>query len=232
MPHSDLMGAPRNIMLTADEPLTDYVPELKEGEVVTGTKLRKLSGHDAFGSVGSTIEINGRQVWLSPKEAAKIYVGWETPLKGEVEPSPPSAGDLPHKRRPFSVGGLVVSGLLFLILLGNVGTQFSEEGPVMFSLMLAFAVPAAALLIRSFRPPVGFLRGLAVVFGGMLLGMSTKLIEFSLLIPNYGGQAADIIFAVTGLVLLWVGFKPVKRRNGQGRETEMASHPTGQTLCP
>lgn len=89
MPHSNLMGAPPNVALTADEPLTEYVPGLKEGEVVTGTMIKKLEGQRAIGEIGATVELNGRKVWLSPKEAAKIYVGWEPPPNGEAEGTPP-----------------------------------------------------------------------------------------------------------------------------------------------
>lgn len=116
------------------------------------------------------------------------------------------------KARRVSVGGMVVSGILLLILIGDIGASMRSEVPMLFSMLLTILVPTVALLIRSFRPPLSFLRGLAVVFGGMFLGMSTVGIELSAMGLNYSDQMVDIIFAVIGIPLLWVGFQRVKQK--------------------
>ena len=65
--------------------------------------------------------------------------------------------------------------------------------------------------IRSFRPPVGFLRGLAVVVGGMFLGMSTRVIDLAGTGAS-GDGASDLVFAAAGILRLWVGFRRARPR--------------------
>jgi len=72
MAHSSLWGAPIKVKLKADEVLQEYVPGLAENEIVTGTEIVKLKEDN----MGCTIEINDREIWLSEREANKIYVGW------------------------------------------------------------------------------------------------------------------------------------------------------------
>jgi hypothetical protein len=118
----------------------------------------------------------------------------------------------PGSKRSYSVGGLVVAGILLLSSVSSIASMSRMAGPFLLSVFLAVAVPGVALAIRSFRPPVGFLRGLAVVFGGMCLGLSTRLIEMSLLLPDYDEQMVDLVFFAVGVGLLWIGFKPVKAK--------------------
>ena len=70
MAYSSLWGAPIKVKLKADEGIQEYVPALAENEIVTGIEIVKLEEDN----LGCTIEINDRKVWLSEKEANRIYV--------------------------------------------------------------------------------------------------------------------------------------------------------------
>jgi hypothetical protein len=73
MLHSSLWGAPIKVKLKADEDLQEYIPGLAKNDIVTGTEIMKLEQDN----MGCTIEINDRKVWLSVREANKIYVGYD-----------------------------------------------------------------------------------------------------------------------------------------------------------
>ena len=85
MPHSDLWAAltfitepgstaGEHAILRADEPLREYIPGIGDGEIVTGTEIRFVK---YLGDRSCIVELNGRQVMLTEKEARKIYVGWQ-----------------------------------------------------------------------------------------------------------------------------------------------------------
>ncbi len=73
MLHSSLWGAPIKVKLKADEDLQEYIPGLAKNDIITGTEIVKLEQDN----MGCTIEINDRKVWLSVREANKIYVGYD-----------------------------------------------------------------------------------------------------------------------------------------------------------
>jgi hypothetical protein len=106
--------------------------------------------------------------------------------------------------RRVSTGGAIVSGVLFVLAITSLVPR--GDLPFLLSMFLAMLLPAVALLIRSFRPPVGFLRGLAVVVGGMFLGLSSRVIDLAGTGAS-GDGASDLVFAAAGILLLWVGFR-------------------------
>ncbi len=73
MPHSSLWAAPIKVMLKADEKLQEYIPGLAESDIITGTEILKIEQNN----MGCTIELNDKKVWLSEREANKIYVGYD-----------------------------------------------------------------------------------------------------------------------------------------------------------
>jgi hypothetical protein len=112
--------------------------------------------------------------------------------------------------RRFSTGGVIVSAVLFVFSITSLVPR--GDMPVLLSMFLTTLFPAVALLVRSFRPPVGFLRGLAVVIGGMFLGVSTRWIDLAGMTGGSGKLVSDLIFAAAGIALLWVGFRRMKPR--------------------
>lgn len=85
MPYSDLWGALTSIgknnsktlestILRASEPLEEYIPGIKNGEINTGTEIRFLK---FLSDNACLIKLNNRELMLSDKEAGKIYIGWE-----------------------------------------------------------------------------------------------------------------------------------------------------------
>jgi hypothetical protein len=85
MPHSDLWGAlsfirepggkpAETYILRADEPLREYIPGIGDGEVVTGTEIRFLKYLTENACI---VELKGRELMLTKREARKIFVGWE-----------------------------------------------------------------------------------------------------------------------------------------------------------
>lgn len=111
-----------------------------------------------------------------------------------------------------SVSGLVGAALSFLLLTTSAGN------PVMTGFYLGSGL---ALVVRSFRPPLKFGRGLAAWAGGGFAGQAVVGAWYLITIvlpgraagPFGGGLEAGILFGVGSLlaiVLLKVGFKPVQ----------------------
>ena len=72
----------------------------------------------------------------------------------------------PQKRkkvRNYSVGGFIVCGLLIFSTLGNLLAVLQNPKLPNLGLLISL-VAAVAILVRFFGPPIGFGRGLAIVF--------------------------------------------------------------------
>ena len=119
-----------------------------------------------------------------------------------------------EKKRRFSVGGIIVAAIMGLAFLGNLIIFLKADLPVedaytlrIISFMMLL-VPTIAMLVRSFRPPVGFWRGLETLFGGILVGIS--LIHLTMLVSGRFDAVTIVtflIFLVSGVILLKLGFK-------------------------
>jgi hypothetical protein len=119
-----------------------------------------------------------------------------------------------EKKRRFSVGGIIVAAIMGLAFLGNLIIFLKADLPVedaytlrIISFMMLL-VPTIAMLVRSFRPPVGFWRGLQTLFGGILVGIS--LIHLTMLVTVRFDAVTIVtflIFLVSGVILLKLGFK-------------------------
>lgn len=114
------------------------------------------------------------------------------------------------KNRPVSIGGIVVAVLSLIVFLNpgpsaNLVTKTATLGA------------GIALLIRAFRPPLSFGRGLATWFGGGLagnacLGVWGTIVLFSCGTSGLLREAPIIMMVVGGVLaffLLRYGFSPV-----------------------
>ena len=119
-----------------------------------------------------------------------------------------------EKKRRFSVGGIIVAAIMGLVVLGNLiiflKADLPVEGPYALRIIsfMMFLVPTIAMLVRSFRPPVGFWRGLETLFGGILVGIS--LIHLTVLVSGRFDAVNIVtllIFLVSGVILLKLGFE-------------------------
>ena len=116
--------------------------------------------------------------------------------------------DLKNKKkaRKYSIAGFIFGGLLIFSALGNLLASMRNPELSLLGIFIPL-VPAVAIIVRSFRPPIGFGRGLAIVLGGMLAGqapMSLKYAASQKLWPN-------LIIGLVGILLLWVGFRKQKK---------------------
>ena len=109
------------------------------------------------------------------------------------------------KARKYSIGGLIVGGLLIFSALGNLLASSRNPKLPLLGIFLPL-VPAVAILVRSFRPPIGFGRGLAIVIGGMLAGQLPMSLAYA--VPEK--LVLNIIVGAIGIFLVWVGFKKPK----------------------
>ena len=106
------------------------------------------------------------------------------------------------KVRKYSLAGFIFGGLLIFSAIGNLLTSLRNPKLPLLGIFIPL-VPAVAILVRSFRPPIGFGRGLAIVLGGMLAGqmpMSLRYAASQTLWPN-------LIIGAVGILLLWIGFR-------------------------
>jgi hypothetical protein len=118
------------------------------------------------------------------------------------------------KTRKYSVLGLIIGGLLLLSTLGN--TLYVIRNPKLpFLGPLITLVPAVAMIVRSFRQPINFGRGLAVVCGGFSVGTAIVKLVFA----TQREPAVSVFLLALGIFLLWVGFKKPKTNNVRGQET-------------
>jgi len=115
--------------------------------------------------------------------------------------------DSPKKKkvRKYSIGGLIVGGLLSLSTLGNL-LMVLRNPKLPPLILLVTLVPAVAIIVRSFRPPIGFGRGLIILLGGAFTGQFL----FSLRYAASEKLVANLILGAIGILLLWVGFKKTK----------------------
>ena len=134
------------------------------------------------------------------------------------------------KKRKVSIGGLVVAIVIFLIFLKQFSLlltgKFPKEVPLVMQIgtVEMWLVPALAMLLRAFRPPMGFRKGLETFFGGTLTGMG--IIPLSAAIS--GSQIAAgffitaLIFFSLGFFLLRLGFKvPVQHSDIQEKDNQI-----------
>ncbi len=118
------------------------------------------------------------------------------------------------KKCRFSIGGIVVSALLFLSVIGIIWVSNVREVDFPISAIFGYILAATVLLRRSFRPPVGFGRGLAIVVGGMLVGAAARTVEFAALGGPTGYRSQfpiDLFYLIVGVGLVWIGLKPIKK---------------------
>ena len=113
-----------------------------------------------------------------------------------------------------SIMGLAFLGNLIIFLKSDLPVEDAYALLRIISFMMLL-VPTIAMLVRSFRPPVGFWRGLQTLFGGILVGIS--LIDLTVLVSGRFDAVKIVtflIFIVSGVILLKLGFKaPTKAQN-------------------
>jgi len=117
------------------------------------------------------------------------------------------------KVRKYSIVGLIVGGLLILSTLGSLRIVLRNPELPRSALFINL-LPTVAILVRSFRPPMGFGRGLATVIGGMFAG----IIPLSLLHVTGDQLVVNLIIGAVGIFLLWIGFKKPKTTSDRKQE--------------
>jgi len=120
--------------------------------------------------------------------------------QGEAETKPQ-----PSQAKRFSRWGLIIGVIFaaltfFTIMLGPPG-----RGGIKVNTALIGLGGAGALILRSFRPPLGLGQGIATFVGGSFVGVGLFVL---ILASNANVPVANIImpFAMATL-LLWVGFR-------------------------
>jgi hypothetical protein len=103
--------------------------------------------------------------------------------------------------RRYSRGGLIASGVMAVVTVVTIASNGNTPYQI-----IGYITAVAALVVRSFRPPMRWWHGVVVWLGGLIAGMSTSLLE-------YAGRAPQIsiplfvLFLGLGALILWLGFK-------------------------
>jgi serine/threonine protein kinase len=111
-------------------------------------------------------------------------------------------------KKRFSKGALIF-GAIFII--HGIAMLLNKPPPEKESIIALVEIGmGTSLFLRSFRPPVGWLRGLTVLSGGALL---TNMIMRFIWWPWKQSTGLGIKFLILclSIFLLWVGFKPLKK---------------------
>jgi len=113
----------------------------------------------------------------------------------------------------FSIGGLVAASVTALIAVLGIAAVLRNpriSKDLIFT-EIGFLVPAIAILLRAFRPPIGWKKGLAVWFGGLFSGVSPAAVLSPYFLRGGRLEGSDffvfLIFFIPGVLLLRRGFK-------------------------
>ncbi len=119
-----------------------------------------------------------------------------------------SDSKLGKKKSTYNVWGLVVAGILGLSILGHTMAIIQGQESIVEFFMIGAPLICAflAMIIRSFRPPLSFGRGLATVCGGFLFGSITHFVVSR-------DKTADLVLIILGIVLLIIGFMPQRGKS-------------------
>lgn len=123
-----------------------------------------------------------------------------------------------HKKvkqvKRLSFGGLTVGVISTIIGIAVILTQLLSKLPVRVpEAGIAWLIAGAALSIRSFRPPIGWKKGLAIFFGGLFVGVSILPISAPLRQTGHvdiGQISAFFIILIPGILMLRSGIRKSK----------------------
>jgi len=117
----------------------------------------------------------------------------------------------------FSIGGLVAGAIftifgITLILIQLLVSKLPVNVP---EAALGWITAGVAIFFRSFRPPIGWKKGLTTFFGGFFTGASIMAISMPLRLVGHVDIYQIIvflIFMIPGILMLRSGFKKLKKQ--------------------
>lgn len=126
------------------------------------------------------------------------------------------------QEKRFSIGGIIAGAIFTILGITIIVIQLLSKSKVSVpEAGLGWLTAGVAIFFRSFRPPVGWKKGLVTFFGGLFTGASIIAISVPLRYAGHVGIAQIIvffIFMIPGILMLRSGFKKLK-------ETEIDSIP-------
>lgn len=148
---------------------------------------------------------------IPPAETGAEIVEPPTSVQADVTPTPDATSGIPSSEVPsaeevrhFSKGGMIVT--VVWVVTGIPGLFGGSSWVVIFPWIGA----AVAMLIRTFRLPLGWKQGLATFLGGLLAGAAVmNLLRPAPAIGAVGVIGASVIMLVLSIFILRAGFRRV-----------------------
>lgn len=124
-------------------------------------------------------------------------------------------GIAPAPSLAYSMGAVVTGTIftalaLFMAVVSILALIYGDRAFALQGLgsLCMFGITGALLWVRAYRPPMGFLRGLGVTLGGLMLGMPVV----GLTTTGIGILGILWFGAGLGVLLVFLGFKPKREK--------------------